>query len=388
MPARILKVLYDASLAANPAGTGTFVRGLLAALQRTDGVHVVVSDFTTTSVASIDVPRKAPARRLLSAVAHLRYFAVDLPGRARRAGCDLIFAPTSLGPLRGRTPSVITVHDLAPFRYAQTVPWMSRPYLRAMLTVQLRRSAAVCTVSDAVRGEILTAFPALQADRVHVVADAPDPALLTAAAVPVERVESPFFLMVGTIEPRKNHVSVLRAFAAYHDRTPHAREVLVLAGSPGWLYDEIFSSIARLGLESRVRTLGRVDAGRLRWLYQHARALLFPSLYEGFGIPVVEAFALGCPVIAARIPSVLEVAGTGTAILLDPLDLPAWTQAMAAAAATPADDRMTAAARERATSFSWEASARALREVLLETAASSGSARSNQAAAPSGSSGA
>jgi glycosyltransferase involved in cell wall biosynthesis len=382
MPPRILRVLYDGSLALNPAGTGTFVRGLLDALRRTDGIEVTVSSFRTTSVASIDVPHKTPARRLLNAVAHLRYFAVDLPARARQAGCDLIFSPSSLGPLRGRTPAVITVHDLAPLQYAATLHWMSRAYLQSMLRIQLRRSAAVCTVSTAVRGEILTRFPSLDPARVHVIPDAPDPALLTAAPVPVAGVEAPFFLMVGTIEPRKNHETVLRAFAAHLERTPAAPEQLVLAGSPGWLYRPVFSLITTLGLESRVRSVGRVDPGQLRWLYQQSRGLLFPSFYEGFGIPVLEAFALGCPVIAARIPAVLEVAGTGTARLLDPMDVPAWTQAIASAAVAR-DDKIIAAARERAASFSWEASARVLRDVLLETAAAGGSARPRRAPAPS-----
>jgi glycosyltransferase involved in cell wall biosynthesis len=387
MPPRPLRVLFDDSLAANPAGTGTFVRGLLGALRQTEGLEVRVSEFRTKSVASIDLARKAPARRLLNAAAHLRYFGVDLPARARRAGCDVIFSPTSLGPLRGRTPAVITVHDLSPLQYPATHHWISRAYLLAMLRVQLHRSAAVCTVSNAVRGEILARFPGLSADRVRVVPDAPDPALLGAAPAPMTGVDPPFFLMVGTIEPRKNHATVLRAFAAYLEQTPGARELLVLAGSRGWLYEPVFRTIAALGLEPRVRAVGRVEAGQLRWLYPNARALLFPSLYEGFGIPVVEAFALGCPVIAARIPSVVEVAGTGTATLLDPLDVPAWTRAMARAASAPPDDGMMAAARQRGESFSWEASARALRDVLVETAASSGPARSSPAPATSGSPG-
>src|ERR1700731_2197058 len=155
MPTRVLRVLYDDSLAPNPAGSGTVARGLLAALERTEGVDVVVSEFGRASVASIDVGRKTPARRLLNAVGHLRYFGLELPARARKSACDVIFSPSSLGPLRGTTPAVITIHDLSPLRYASSFHWVSRTYLQGMLRWQLRRSAAVCTGTQAVRGELL-----------------------------------------------------------------------------------------------------------------------------------------------------------------------------------------------------------------------------------------
>jgi len=365
MPARIVKVLYDDSLAANPAGTGTFTRSLLEALQKTPGVDVVVTRLASSSLASVDVAHKRARRRLLSAIEHLRYFGLDLPARARRAGCDVIYSPTGLGPLRGRIPSVITVHDLTPLRFPETVDRLSRTYLREMLRLQLRRSAAVCTVSRAIAAEVAQRFPSLDAGRVHVVPDAPDPALMGATPALVEQADRPFFLMVGTIEPRKNHITAIRAFARYVREHPDAQELLVLAGSPGWLYQPVLDEVAHLGLEARVLRVGRVDAGRLQWLYRHARGLLFPSLYEGFGIPVVEAFALECPVIAAAIPSVIEVSGDGTATLLDPLDVEAWAKAIQVAASAPPDAGRLAAARLRAQAFTWEASALALREALL-----------------------
>lgn len=365
MPARIVKVLYDDSLAANPAGTGTYTRSLLRALQTTPGIEVVVTQFASSSLASVDVSRKAAVRRLSSAIGHLRYFALDLPARARRSGCDVIYSPTGLGPLRGRIPSVITVHDLTPLRFPQTVDRFSRIYLREMLRLQLRRSAAVCTVSRAIAAEVRERFPSLDSGRIHVVPDAPDPELMGATPAAVEQADAPFFLMVGTVEPRKNHITAIRAFGRYLQQYPDAPELLVMAGSPGWLYQPVLDEIARLGLDARVRRVGRVDAGRLQWLYRHARGLLFPSLYEGFGIPVVEAFALTCPVIVAAIPSVIEVAGEGTATLLHPLDVEAWATAIQLAASAPPDAGRLVAARLRAQAFTWEASAQALREALL-----------------------
>jgi glycosyltransferase involved in cell wall biosynthesis len=357
MPAGIVKVLFDDSLAANPAGTGTFARNLLAALQKTSGVEVVTTRLESSSLSSVDVGRKRAGNRVLSAIGHLRYYALELPAQARQAGCDVIYSPSGLGPLRGRIPAAITVHDLTPLRFPETVDRLSRMYLREMLRRQLWRSAAVCTVSHAIATELRQRFPSLGPERVHLVPDAPDPALLGATATPVEQATAPFFLMVGTIEPRKNHVTAIRAFAQYLQQRPDAPELLVIAGSPGWLYQPVLDEIARLGLNARVRRVGWIDAGGLQWLYRHARALLFPSLYEGFGIPVVEAFALACPVIAAAIPSVIEVAGDGTATLIEPLDVDAWATAI-----------QLAAARARARAFTWEASAQALREALLAVA--------------------
>lgn len=365
MPSRVLRVLYDDSLAQNPAGSGTVARGLLAALQATEGVDIVVSEFGRASVASIDVGQKTLTRRLLNAVGHLRYFGVELPARARQSRCDIIFSPSSLGPLRGSTPAAITIHDLSPLRYASTFHWVNRAYLQGMLRWQLRRSAAVITGTHAVRGELLGRFGRLRSDRVSVVPDAPDPALLQAPPTPVAAIGDEFFLMVGTIEPRKNHITAIRAFAAYLERQPQSKLALVIAGSPGWLYQPVLDTIQSLGLGSRVLRLGRVDAGRLNWLYRNARALLFPSLYEGFGIPPLEAFALSCPVIASRIDAVVEVAGETTATLVDPEDVPGWARAIEAAASSPPDSDRMARARERARQYTWAASAKTLLDALM-----------------------
>ena len=114
--------------------------------------------------------------------------------------------------------------------------------------------------------------------------------------------------------------------------------------------------------------LGPVTPGRLKWLYQHARALLFPSLYEGFGLPVLEAFALRCPVVAARIPPVMEVAQSTGALLLEPDSVPAWATAIERVSTQPPDAAQLAAAQQRAGHFTWEACAGAVRDALRAAA--------------------
>jgi glycosyltransferase involved in cell wall biosynthesis len=363
-----LQVLFDDSLASNPAGTGTFARGIRQALERTHGVELAISRMATDSLRTIEVTHKTPAHRIRNSIEHLRYYGLVLPARARRAGADVVFSPSMLGPVRGRIPSVITIHDLTPLLYPSTLDWASRRYLRAMLAFQARRSAAVCTVSETMRAQILEAFPRLSAERVHVAYDAPAADLLAAEPVPVEELARPYLLVVGTIEPRKNHVTAFRAFARYLETDRQSPAVLALAGSAGWRLRPIIDELRALGLESHVRRLGRVVPGQLSWLYRHARALLFPSLYEGFGIPMIEAFALGCPVIAARIPTVIEVVGEATATLIEPLAVEAWAAAIGTALGSVADRSQLDAARSRASAFTWEASAVRVREALLQAA--------------------
>src|SRR5438105_7648926 len=347
-----MRILYDDSLARNPAGTGTFVRGLRGGLQARTDIELVTVRASLNGASDLDVPRKRLGGRLGRAGAHLRHYLVDLPGQARAQGCDAIFCPTSLGPLRGRIPSFITLFDLTPWRWSTTMDAMSRRYFRFMLDAGLKRSAGVCTISESVAGEIRERFPRRRG-AVVVAHPGPNPELVDAAPVPAPIPDAPFLLMVGTLEPRKNHLTVLRALADHLRRHPDSELRVVLAGAAGWLYEPVLAAITELGLDSRVSRLGRVEPGTLKWLYQRAAALAFPSIYEGFGLPVLEAFTFGCPVLAARIPSVLEIAGPDSAMLLDPGDVPAWAAAVDVVEGGRLPSPMVEAARIRAQGFTW-----------------------------------
>lgn len=347
-----MRILYDDSLAWNPAGTGTFVRGLRSALEDRPDIEIVRSRSSLDGTSELDVAGKQLGGRLGRAGYHLRHYMFDLPAQARAHGCDAIFCPTSLGPLRGRVPSLITVFDLSPLTLSGSMDRISGQYIRAMLSAGLKRSAGVCTISNAVAAEIRERFPQLRGP-VTVAYPGPNPDLIDAIPSPAEIPDAPFVLMVGTLEPRKNHVTVIRALAAHVARRPTSTLRLVLAGSAGWLYEPLLHTITQLGLESRVSRLGKVEPGVLKWLYQHAAALMFPSLYEGFGLPVLEAFALGCPVVAARIGSVVEIADGESAMLLEPTDVPAWASALDRIDSRDLPKAMVDAGRRRAGRFTW-----------------------------------
>ena len=354
---RPLRVLYEASLARNPAGTGTYVRGLEAALQARAEVEIVPVSFEPRSAGTLDTRAKSVAGRAVNTVHHLAYYAQVLPQQARRAGCDLIYCPSSLVPLRGATPLLMTVFDLTPLTHASTQDWLSRQYLAAMLRIGIRRAAGIATISQAVSAEIVGRFPRLPASRLTVAYPGPNPELLDATPIRPAVPDRPYVLMVGTVEPRKNHLTALRALAEHRRRRPGSRLGLVAAGSAGWHYGPVERAVVDLGLAGQVTWLGSIEPGGLKWLYQHARGLLFPSLYEGFGLPVLEAMRLECPVVAARIPPVVEIVGDA-ATLLDPTDVAGWAEALTALEDGSGSATQVQVARERAGQFTWEACAR------------------------------
>ena len=170
--------------------------------------------------------------------------------------------------------------------------------------------------------------------------------------------DRPFVLNVGTIEPRKNLTRLIEAYA----RAPRRKEFdLVIAGGPGWMYDDIYHAPEKFGVSERVRFLGFVPDETLPALYSLCTCFVYPSLYEGFGLPVLEALACGAPVVTSKTSSLPEVAGAA-AVLIDPRD----TEDLAAALARVLEDgslRTELAQRglKQARRFSWEASARQLR---------------------------
>ena len=350
IPSTRLRVLFDASLAGNPAGTGTYVRGLQAALLARPDLEIIPVRFEADSTRTLDTGAKGVVGRAASMLGHLTYYLHELPRLARRSGCDLVYCPSSLVPARGRTPMLMTVFDLTPLTHASTQDRVSREYLAAMLRVGIRRASSVVTISHAVADEIRDRFPRVGPSGVYVTYPGPNPELTGAEPQPVSGLDRPFVLMVGTVEPRKNHLTALRALAEHLRKSPTSSLTLIVAGSAGWRYEPVRGAVNELGLRDRVIFVGGIDPGQLKWLYQHARGLLFPSLYEGFGLPVLEAMMFGCPVVASRIPSVVEIAAD-TALLLEPTDVAAWAAAIGKLEQGGAG---VEAALERSRRFTWE----------------------------------
>ncbi len=308
-------------------------------------------------------PAKLRQRRLLTPPHH-RWEQVLLPLELATEPIDLLHGPDFVVPRRRRCPAVVTVHDLAFLRYPEILTVDSRRYYGQVRRVvaEVQRVIVDSRQTAADVQELL----GVPAERVRVVHLAPTP-LGPPTAETVENVraryglDGRFLLYVGTLEPRKNLATLLRAFA----RLPAAAAVrLVLAGPRGWLDEPVVAAAARQG--ERVRLLGPVPADDLAALYAAATAFVFPSLYEGFGLPPLEAMAAGTPVVAARASCLPEVLGDA-ALLVPPIDEEALAAALGRLLDDPAlRDDLRARGLAQAARYSWERTAAATLAVYRE----------------------
>jgi glycosyltransferase involved in cell wall biosynthesis len=286
-----------------------------------------------------------------------------LPAVEADAGLDVILYPYWPSPPRrraGAPPAAVFVHDLAFRVRPDEVPWQQRLYMGSILGPSLRQAAAVITPSQATRRDLLLHYPipGLE-DRLHVVPEGRSLDRLEPGELPEGLAPGCFLLAVGTIEPRKNYPRLLEAYRLLRRRGLDLP--LVVAGRVGWAYGRALDD---LRAEPGVRLLGHVDDRTLRALYRSASVLAFPTLYEGFGLPLLEAFAEGLPAVAGGAGALPELAGEA-ALLIDPLDSRALADALERAVTDQAlRTRLGAAGRERAAAYTWEAAGRRVLQIL------------------------
>jgi glycosyltransferase involved in cell wall biosynthesis len=285
---------------------------------------------------------------------------------------DVLFVPAHVLPLIHPRRSVVTVHDLGYLHYPQAHRPADRRYLDWSTRWNARQATAVLADSQATKDDLLRAY-GVPAEKVHVVYLGRDETLgpvrdehLLAHVREHYGIGGRYLLVVGTLQPRKNLARTIEAFAHVAGMPALAGVQLVLAGKRGWLYDDLFAQVARHGLAGRVHFPGYIEDAHLPALLNGALAFVFPSLYEGFGIPVLEAGACGVPVITSNTSSLPEVAGDA-ALLVDPHDVDAIADAMyrlVTDAALRAE--LTRRGQENIKRFSWEKCARETLAVLEE----------------------
>jgi glycosyltransferase involved in cell wall biosynthesis len=283
---------------------------------------------------------------------------------AARDKVSLYWSPRHHLPLSmpASLPAVVTVHDLVWRRFPATLPWRNRQLERLLMGTSLRNARAVIAVSGFTRSELLHFYPRL-APRITVIHEGGSRLELQTEPT----ASQPYFLFVGTAEPRKNLPVLLRGFAGFLDsgEFPHR---LVLAGAPGWGGVAVDRMCEELNIQTRVVSEGYVSEERLAELYAGAEALLLPSLYEGFGLPVVEAMSFGTPVIVSDRGALPEVAGDG-GLLIEP-DEPVTISAAMHTLVTNRGLResLGEAAERQSERFSWAGAAEATL-ALLESVA-------------------
>jgi len=355
-------------------GIGRYVYNLVRALQP----QLAAGD----TLVLIRDPQAPPSRYDLSTQEGITWADLPLPPRAlsqqwklpallRRLNLDVFHAPYCVTANWGLPcPLVLTLHDLIPLIYPPSMPSpIERLGFRTAVSLAARAARRIIVPSEAVRADLMRLLGSTLG-QTAVIPEAPAPVFTPAPDAQVRRtrelyrVPARYFLHVGTNKPHKNIETLLGAYHRYYTAAPAERRLpLVLIGAEDERYGSPRRWAAQWGLARSVLALGDVPDEDLRDLYTGATLVVFPSLHEGFGLPVLEAMACGAPVLAARAPAIPEVAGDA-ALFLDPRDEPAWAEALTR---LPDDAEQLAALKQkslaRAAQFSWAETARATLEI-------------------------
>jgi len=301
-------------------GISNYVLRLIEALAQLDSdTHYAVLHSRKDAHPPVPGPNFRPASCWTPSHHRLERWALGI--EALRLRLDLLHSPDFIPPALGSRRSVITVHDLTFLHYPQFLTAESHRYYNQQIAWAVRRADHILADSHATKAD-LESLLAVAPEKVTVVHLAADPGYRPQPVEEVSRVAAEYglqpgyLLYVGTLEPRKNLPGLLEAYRALLDRQA-TEEPLVLVGGKGWLYDEVFATVARLRLDDRVRFLHGVPDDHLPALYSGASVLVAPSFYEGFGLPPLEAMACGTPVVVADRASLPEVVGEA-GLLVDP----------------------------------------------------------------------
>ena len=322
------------------AGIGTYVRNLVEAMlaQDTQTHYTLLTSGRATPDHPFPDAENVTGRNLLVPDRYLsilwyRWRLSLPPARLFTGPVNIYHGPDFvLPPLGKRVRKIVTIHDLAFLEHPEYAVPSLTAYLKKVVAESVVEADIVCTVSQEVSRTLIEHFQT-PLEKLHVVPNgvAPyfrritDPIILEATRHKYE-LQSPFVLGVGTLEPRKNHMGLIKAFHEAHQQA-NGPAMLAIAGGPGWLYEETKQLVADLNLTGKVLFLGRVSDLELVTLYSLADVFAFPSFFEGFGIPPLEAMACGCPVITSNTSALPEVAGDA-ALLVDPHDTHALANAM------------------------------------------------------------
>ena len=343
-------------------------RAMLAeAAARRRELEFVILTGPQTSRSVMEEFRGLCNEHFLGAKSSLLRSFVHIPLALRRTRIDVFHGMDHVGiPFLGKTGKcVVTVHDVIPLVLPRTFTRRHRLVVRTALARVGRQADLIIVPSRAVQRDVVQ-YLRVPEDRVAVTPHGCEArfnpsrdAAAMGAATARYGLPARYLLAVGTLEPRKNLTTLVRAFARLRERSEIDRTVgLVLAGARGWLDDPIFRTVQSLGLEDAVCFPGFIDDDDLPTLYRGAELVAFPSLYEGFGLPLLEAMACGVPVVASNTSALPEVAG-GAAMLVEPLDVDAMGRAIASVLR---DETLRGRLREdgiaRASEFSWQTAAR------------------------------
>lgn len=255
------------------------------------------------------------------------------PSLARKSGADLLHQPCFSAPLLFSGPVVVTIHDIISILFPQNIPFASRMFYSKWMPFSYAKARHIISISESTKRDIVRVLkiPASKITVIHNGYDAKFKKRIDASQISQMRnkysLPQDYLLHIGTLEPRKNLDFLIDVFyEAIRDRK-NSNLSLVITGKKGWYFEGLFEKVRKLELEDKVIFTGYVDEQDKGAIYQGAKIFTFPSLYEGFGLPPLEAMACGVPVISSNTSSMPEVIGAA-GILLSPKDKRAWVEAI------------------------------------------------------------
>jgi glycosyltransferase involved in cell wall biosynthesis len=303
-----------------PTGFGFYVSNLIEALkkQTNQGIELVL--IKPSSEEDFSTPQR------------FIWDQFTYPSKAKLAEVDILHQPCFSAPLNFKKPVVVTIHDIISLLFPETIPFASRMFYSKWMPFSYRKASKIITISESTKKDIIRVL-GIDEHKIKVIPLAYDRKF--EKEIPTQEIEKvkkkyslpkEYLLHIGTLEPRKNLDFLIEAFAEVISKGNDDLG-LVITGKKGWYYEGLFEKVKNLSLEHRVIFTGYIDEVDKAAIYQGAKIFTFPSVYEGFGLPPLEAMASGIPVISSDTSSMPEVVGDA-GILLSPYDKKGWIKAI------------------------------------------------------------
>jgi glycosyltransferase involved in cell wall biosynthesis len=365
-----LKIAIDVrTVLPNRSGVGNYVLHLIQNLQKVDSEPIYYFLAQKKNLPLLG-PLVKEQGRLLTFFSHENHPWGDfwehflLPMRLKQQGIHIFHGPASLIPFqKDHYRLVVTIHDLVAFLFPKTIPLKYGAYMRFLLKQAVRKADRIISVSEHTRKDLIQILK-VPSDKISVVHEAPSPIFRPydqnqAREYLKKRygIDKKFIYHLGNIEPRKNLIVLLEAFRQVKDSFPQ-EHLLVVSGQKGWLIRSLSQYLKDYPRKEDLRFTGYVPAEELPLFMSAAELFVFPSLYEGFGLPVLEAMSCGVPVISANRSSIPEIVGSA-AVLVDPTQAKELAETIRVLLENPEErKRLSLLGQAQAAQFSWEEVAR------------------------------
>jgi glycosyltransferase involved in cell wall biosynthesis len=366
-----MKIAIDAhAIGRHLTGNEVYVRGLLTGLAAVDRQSDYLAYVSVSGVEKLIPPSIAVKRVSNNPFVRLGF---DLPRRVRADKPDVLHVQFT-GPLISNVPQVVSVHDVSFLEHPEYFHWERRFQLRMTVSRTVQRSIRVLTGSEFARQSILRAYD-VDPDKVVTIPIAANPFFrplprerAQREARDILKADAPFILTVGDLQPRKNHIGLIQAFEGLIQTHPQIRQKLVFAGKDTWFAPQIREAARKSLVADRIIFTGFVEDEDLLRLYNACDCFVFPSFYEGFGIPILEAMACGRAVACANTSSMPEVAD-GAGLLFDPKSRSEIARALADILLdSELRARMERLGLQRAPQFTWSRTAERTMQLYQDVA--------------------